>query len=90
MIRMTAEERLKQILDDLGDRKLNQKVNSVIHKFHIRANSLNHLNKVERSYFMMALYKDTQKNIRAGFNGKVQTFLLNTLAGKYRNVIRKI
>lgn len=89
-IKMTAEERLNEILFTVNNKNLTQKVGSVIHKFHIRMNALNHLEKDVRTYYMMLLYNDTKKSVRVGFDGRVRMFLLNTLAGKFREVLKKI
>jgi hypothetical protein len=81
---------LADILNEIGDEKLIKKINILIHKFHIRMNSISGLNKEERMYFMHLHLKETKENIEDQYEGSVQSFLLNVIHALWNNKRRLI
>lgn len=86
-----AGVQLATILDEHGDSKLVSKVNTHVHRFSIRLNSINHLEKSERRYFMDLLHNDAKVSVmNTTFPSEVKTFLLNLLATKYKRKLELI
>ena len=80
-----AAIKLAEILNEQDNRFLIKKVNSYIHKFHIRKSALDELNECEKSYFLEMLLHDTLNNVRENFTGKVESYLCNVITAIYRN-----
>jgi len=82
---------VENLLFDLGTQyNSNKKINSYVHKFHIRMKSLNSLEKDVRKYFMQLCLENTNKNIDIKFEGKINSFLKNHIKKIYRNYLKLI
>ena len=69
---------------------LTKKVNKFINKFHLRMKAIDELEKTERKYYMHLMLDDSKKNIKEGFNGDVQSLLLNLIHALWSNRIKNI
>ena len=81
---MTLEDH-KKFRDEIGDDKIIKKINTYVHKFHIRINSLNVLEKSMRHYFMGLTLHDTQKEVYKNFEGIAHHYLMNLIFAIYRD-----
>ena len=80
-----AAKYLADTLTEIGDEKLISKVNGIFHKFNIRLNALNGLNKPERVFYLELLMKKTEENITASISyTKVKSLTLNVITTLYR------
>lgn len=87
---INSEKILREILFKKNNKNLTRKVDSYIQKFMVRMNSLTALDKDVRTYFLQLHYHATRKQIKIHFENEVEYFLLNVIAGKYRNELKKI
>jgi hypothetical protein len=81
---------LDNVLEELDDSKISKKVNQFLHKFHIRINALNGLEKSERIFFMDLQLVHARGEINSNIDSKVKSHLKNEITAIYRNKIRLI
>lgn len=74
----------------MNNHEMTKKVRRYLHKFHIRINSLNALDKQERIYFMDLQLVHARREINANIDSKVKSHLKNEITAIYRNKIRLI
>jgi hypothetical protein len=86
-----AANHLADLLTEICDESLAQKVNVYFHRFNIKKNALSVLDKGNRTFFLLLLLDKTQneviKNIR---HETVASLMLNILSAMYRREMYKI
>jgi|ERR1035437_5621309 hypothetical protein len=86
-----AANRLADLLTEICDESLAQKVNVYFHRFNIRMKALNSMEKKHRTFYLLLLLDKTQdeviKNIR---NETVASLMLNIFSAIYRKELIKI
>ena len=86
---MTPEQH-KKFRDRIDNPHTCRKIGTYVHKFHIRMNALNTLNKVERKFSMNLCLIETKKSIFMNFDSVSSYYLDNLISAIYRNKLKLI
>jgi hypothetical protein len=86
-----AGKYLADILSNIGDDKLPEKVSTYFHRFQNRMNALNGMEKGMRVFYLDLLVKKTKAEIESNIQyEKVKTLMQNIITGFYRVEMSKI
>lgn len=82
---------LAHTLEEIGDKKLVEKVNVYFHRFQIRMKALNGLDKSMRIFYLGLLLEKTEKEIELNVkHEKVKSLMMNLITAFYRMEMLKI
>jgi hypothetical protein len=86
-----AGKYLASTLEEIGDKKLVEKVNVYFHRFQIRMKALNDLDKSMRIFYLGLLLEKTEKEIELNVkHEKVKSLMMNLITAFYRMEMSKI
>jgi hypothetical protein len=86
-----AGKYLADILSNIGDDKLIQKVSVYFHRFQTRIKAVNCLDESLRRFYLQLLLKKTEDDINSNiYHEKVKSLMLNIIKGFYRVELSKI
>lgn len=79
---------LADILNQINDGHLSNKVGNILHDFDIKMKELSKLNNF-REYYLKLTLRETENFISTcNFSKPVETHLLNIIKAKYRNILK--
>lgn len=86
-----AASRLAELLTDICDESLAQKVSVYFHRFNVRMKAINVLEKKHRVFYLLLLLDKTQDEVIKNFRHQtVASLMLNILSAIYRKELAKI